>query len=127
MNILYEKTSRPPPAGSLREAVFLYVWLKRQDAEVQKTRLIVQTAINQDEVPKVYKEYLQAVYPFAKEMSQEQERKLKERIEKEVARGPILFRPIDPTTTLRHTPVNNMPKNIVDILRKNAKTRGLNK
>lgn len=125
MNVLYEKTNRPPPVGSLRESVFLHVWLKREDIEFKKTRVLAIGHINQEAVPAAFEEYQKAVFPFIKGEKATQDKELMEKMAKEVSKGPILFKTVDPTSHLRHTPVQSMPANIQKILQKGGKARVL--
>lgn len=125
MNVLYEKTYRPPPVGSLREAVFLNVWLKRQDIEMQRTRILAQGFLNPEGVAGAYEDYKKAIFPFIKTEKVTQDKELMEKMAKEVSKGPILFKTVDPTSHLRHTPVQNMPSNIQKILGKKSSTKVL--
>lgn len=122
---MYEKTSTPPKAGSYREAVFLNVWLKRQDIELTKTRLMAQGFINPEEVKKVFEDYTRAVFPFFKGAEVTKDKELMEKMAKEVSKGPVLFKTVDPTTHLRPMPVQNLPQNIRNILQKKMTSKAL--
>lgn len=91
---MYELADRPPKAGSLKEALLLSVWLKRQEIELAKWRVVAQGAANAKEVGTVYGELVEAVFPFAKGFKRESDKKLVEMMKKEIAKGPIVFRPL---------------------------------
>jgi hypothetical protein len=106
---LYDKTFRPPKAGSLREALFLSIWLRRQEAEVLKTRLLAQgladMAGGSSNVISIFSSYLDAVLPFAKGQKQDTDKKMVAALKKEVAKGALVFSPAS-----------------TDVLKKKAKT-----
>ena len=89
-NLLYEKTGSLPAAGSLREALFLTVWSKRQQAEVWKTKAILSASAGGD-AQKMFNEYVDTVFPFAKGQRAEVDSKMKKMMEKEVAKGMLTF------------------------------------
>jgi len=86
---------------------------------------MAQAAVNPEETKNAYEMYLKAVYPFTKEAKREEDQKLMQRVAKEVAKGPIMFRPVDPMAIIRHTPVQSMPKGVADVLRRGGKPRVL--
>jgi hypothetical protein len=93
---LYEKTSSLPPKGSLREALFLTVWLRRQEAEVFKARIMAQGFVDLSEdgakgTAEVFKRYLAVALPFLEKSQTDQDKKMKEVMEKEVQKGVIKF------------------------------------
>jgi hypothetical protein len=91
---MYELADRPPKAGSLKESLFLSVWLKRQEIELAKWRVVAQGAANASAVGATYGDLITAIFPFSKGTKKEEEKKMIERMKKEVARGPIMFKPI---------------------------------
>lgn len=92
---MYDKTDRAPKAGSLREALFLHVWLKRQEQRVAEMRVIAQGMANREHISKVFQEYINTIYPFAKDLTAASDKKMMETVEKEVAKGAITFTPVD--------------------------------
>jgi len=88
---LYDKTSTPPKAGSLREALFLHVWLKRQEQKVAELRVLAQGMANREHISKAFQEYINTVYPYAKDVTKDSDKKMMETVEKEVAKGAISF------------------------------------
>jgi hypothetical protein len=94
--VLYEKTSVLPPKGSLREALFLTVWLKRQEAEVLRTRVLAQGIVDLSEkgaeaTADVFKKYAASALPFLAKSQGDTDKKMKEAMEKEVKKGVIVF------------------------------------
>jgi hypothetical protein len=92
---LYDKADRAPKAGSLREALFLHVWLKRQEQKVAEMRVLAQGLANAEHVGKAFQDYINTVYPFAKDVTKDSDKKMLEAVEKEVAKGAITFTPIE--------------------------------
>lgn len=87
---MFEKSGRLPPAGSLREALFLTVWSKRQQAELWKTKALL-AAASGGESQKLFNEYVDCVFPFAKGQRAEVDEKMKQMMKKEVDRGMLTF------------------------------------
>ena len=93
---MYDKTSTLPPKGSLREALFLTVWLRRQEAEVFKTRILAQGFVDLSEdgakgTSEVFKRYVTAALPFLEKTQSDTDKKLKEAMEREVKKGVLVF------------------------------------
>jgi hypothetical protein len=96
--MLYNKSSALPPKGSLREALFLTVELKRQEAEVLKTRVFAQGIVDLSEkgaeaTAAVFQKYVAAALPFMKQQQSQTDQKMKEAMAKEVKKGIIVFNP----------------------------------
>ena len=90
---------------------------------MNKVRLFAQGFINPEGVKGVFEDFQKAMFPFIKGAKITEDKVLMEKMAKEAAKGPILFKTVDPTTHLRHTPVREMPSNIRNILRKGGKAR----
>lgn len=93
---MYEKASTLPPKGSLKEALFLTVWLKRQEAEVFKTRVLAQGFVDTSEdgakgTSDVFKRYVVAALPFLEKSQTASDTKMKETMEREVKKGVLVF------------------------------------
>lgn len=91
-----------PPQGSLREALLMTVWLRRQDIEVTRTKALitgmaVSMAGDNKEAVKAYAEYIEAAFPFAKKNKGADDRKRMEILRQQVSQGPISFSPIGST------------------------------
>lgn len=96
--MLYNKSVALPPKGSLREALFLTVELKRQEAEVLKTRVFAQGIVDLSEkgaeaTASVFQKYVAAALPFMKQQQDQTDKKMKEAMEREVKKGVIVFNP----------------------------------
>lgn len=105
-NVIYDKTNRLPSAkDSLKRALLLTVWLKRQEAQVKQVEVMAAMAGDLVEakgnsrVIKAFKGYLEAAYPFAAELRSEQDQKMVEAMRKEAARGVITFTPVSQKTS----------------------------
>ena len=57
---------------------------------------------NAEHVGKAFQDYIDTIYPFAKEIRSDSDKKMLEAVEKEVAKGAITFTPIQ----------NNVLKNV---------------
>ena len=89
--------------GSLKEALFLTVWLRRKEEQVFATRLLaqgfidliqMQPKVDQDSAKAtadVFKQYIASAFPYLKKEQVSQDKKLKEAMEREVQRGMIVF------------------------------------
>jgi uncharacterized protein YoaH (UPF0181 family) len=93
-NVLYDKADRPPKAGSLKEALFLSVWLRRQEFELAKWKLMAQGFANGNAVAGPFRELIVALFPFQKGLQQQQDKELVERMQKEIAKGALMITPI---------------------------------
>lgn len=129
--MLYEKADRPPKAGSLREALFLHIWLNREEQRVKSTLIVAEglaeiTAASggKTSIPVKFKEYMEAVFPFTAKENTASDEKQKEVLKKEAARGPITFT-TGPSSTLRAaTKKLSMPDNFrKNLLDKAKRTR----
>lgn len=96
---MYEKAVCPPAAGSLRDALFQTVWLKRQEADVLKTYAVVQglaevvsaSGHSAESTSKAFKKFLEAALPFAKTARTAQEKEMLQVMDRESKKGAILF------------------------------------
>jgi hypothetical protein len=94
-------THRLPPAGSLKEALLLTVWLRRQEAEAQVVKVLATAGMTPDNATSVggaFKEYWGVKFPFAAKVSKMKDREMTEMMKREIAQGPLRF---TPTTPLR--------------------------
>jgi hypothetical protein len=99
---LYEKADRSPKAGSLKEALFLHVWLRRQEIEVNKVKVLAQGLADltasqggNEHVIKAFKDFTAAVFPFAAQAQTATDKAMVDQMRKEVAKGPIFFKPME--------------------------------
>lgn len=75
----------------MREALFLHVWLKRQEQRVAELRVLAQGMANREHISKAFQEYVNTIYPYAKDITKDSDKKMMETVEKEVAKGAISF------------------------------------
>lgn len=85
-----------PPYGSLREALLLTVWLRRQEIELNRTRVYASLAGdfvggNNNGTVKAFQEYFNSLYPYLAKSTKDDEKKLKETMRREIDKGAISF------------------------------------
>jgi hypothetical protein len=106
-NVLYDKTSSYPAAGSLREALFLHVWLRRQGVVLEQMKLITVGMANEknaDIIVKTYDDLITKMLPYLKGVKKETDTKMLEALRKEVATGHVPFQVLeDPKENLFRT------------------------
>lgn len=112
-------SGRLPSDGSIREALFLSVWLRRQEIEAAKVQLfaqgIVDTIVGKDAVgtTKAFKSVMQLMFPQLKEATSQRDVDLKKIMETEAEKGKIMFSPIT-SRSLRPTVQKvNVPENLL--------------
>lgn len=76
--------------------MFLTVWLRRQEAEVFKTRILAQGVVDLSEkgaenTAKVFMKYAEAAMPYTQKQQAATDAKMKEAMAKEVGKGVIYF------------------------------------
>jgi hypothetical protein len=120
---MYELADRPPKAGSLKDSLFLTVWLKRQEIELAKWRVVAQGAANGAEVGGTFKDLIASIFPFMKDATRTSDKKLIEQMQKEVARGPITFTQINTNPFKDKVKKMAMPDETMQKLRKAAAAR----
>jgi hypothetical protein len=86
--------------GSLREALFITVWLRRQEMEVNRTRAMVLAmmeitvkADNTKASGEAFKAFVESAFPFSIKHRGDVDKKMVEAMHKERVKGPILFTP----------------------------------
>lgn len=95
---MYDKSNRPPPVGSYREALFLTLWLRRQEAELYKARIMAQglaQIAGSNEPIAVYKTLSEALFPFLATAKAKTDTEMIEKMKKEVQKGPIAFNEVN--------------------------------
>jgi hypothetical protein len=84
--------------GSLREALFLTIWMRRQEVELQKVRILAQglaqTAEDGD-IMTIYKSVSEAIFPFLKTYTKSTDQEMIARMKKEVDKGVISFNEVN--------------------------------
>jgi hypothetical protein len=107
---LYDKTTRLPPDGSLRDALFQTVWLKRAEAEIHKAKLmyagfaemIAASGGTAKGTYESFRGFLEATLPFAKKARGQMDAEMVERLKKETQSGGyISFTPATMPNPLR--------------------------
>lgn len=129
-NILYDKADRPPKAGSLREALFLHVWLKREEQRVKGALVLaegmaemVASSGGKTKVPDKFKEFVLSVFPFLEKEEVNSDMKMKEVMKREVAKGPIQFTSVANNTLKAAAKRLSMPDEFKERLRAKASKR----
>lgn len=94
----------------MREALFLHVWLRRQEIEVNKIKVLAQGfASGAEHVSASFKEFINSVFPFQKGSQKVEDKKLLEAMRKEVARGPLTFTPVETNMLKQRAATMAMP------------------
>lgn len=111
-------SGRLPSDGSIREALFLSVWLRRQEIEAAKVQLfaqsVVDTIVGKDAVgtTKAFKNVMQLMFPHLQDVTSQRDVDLKKVMESEAAKGKIIFSPIT-SKGLRPTVQKAVPENLL--------------
>lgn len=98
-NIIYESvinSGRLPTSGSLREALLLTVWLRRQEIELAKSRILMagfsdRFSDSNKATIDAYKDYIGSIFPFAARHQEEEDQKLIENVRKAAESGVLHF------------------------------------
>lgn len=104
---MYDKTSRLPPVGSLKEALFLTVWLRRQELEVRKGAMLVSAVgdlimkESSKHVVEAYKSFVDSAFPFAAKNRGDSDKELVAAMKKEAEKGAITFTPVSTPNPLQ--------------------------
>lgn len=78
--------------------MFLYLWDMRQEREFLAHRAVIQAIMgtnNQEAVQASYKDLLNAFNPYLKETKENEDKKLKEKLAKEISKGTLSIVPIN--------------------------------
>lgn len=85
----------------MKEAVFLAVWLKRQEAEAYQARIFAQgfydltiASQGKSSVDEAFKMFVEALFPFRDAKKDAKDSEMKEMLKRQAARGPITFKPV---------------------------------
>jgi hypothetical protein len=119
---------RPPKAGSLKEALFLTVWHRRQEAQVLEHRMLAQglsdlTAAGkvQSSVGDIFKKYVEAKFPWMKSAEAAKDSEMKDMMQKQVAKGVLTFKPMSMDFLKKKAEVMQMPDEWAEKLRERVK------
>lgn len=98
---MYELADRPPPVGSLREALFLTVWLRRQDAEVNRMRVMTagftDVLVGKDNglSREAFRIFYESMYPYAEKAKVIGDEEMKAFMKREVDKGILRLTPLE--------------------------------
>jgi hypothetical protein len=67
----------------------------RQEQRVAEIRVLAQGLANAEHVGKSFQEFIKTVYPFAKDIGTPKDKEMMAAMEREIAKGPISFTPIE--------------------------------
>jgi Sec7-like guanine-nucleotide exchange factor len=122
---LYDKTNRPPIAGSLQESLFLHVWLKREEAKLSMAQMLsigLRQLTNangvESAIPAIFRQYVEALFPFYTEIRTNQDQKMVDVMKKEVEKGMISFNPIQTNLFKNRAKEMSLPDDFKRKLRK---------
>lgn len=97
--MLYDKHVGLPSPGSLREALFVTVWMRRQERDLYAINALVQglcdiastNGSTGTAVHTAYEKFLQASFPFLAKVKTKKDEELRKVMQKEIAKGAISF------------------------------------
>jgi hypothetical protein len=97
--MLFEKHVGLPPAGSLREALLRTVWLRRQEIEANKVKVLAQGMSDQlvgnnKATIEAYQHFLESAFPFLEKHRKLSDDEMVKRLQEEVQKGPLHFSPV---------------------------------
>ena len=121
---MYELADRPPKAGSLRDSLFLTVWLRRQELELSKWRVVAQGLLNGKAVEEPFQALINQIFPFLKGAQKKQDKKMMELMRKEIAKGPIAFTPLLENPFKNRMKTMTLPDETMAKLRQSRRRRG---
>jgi hypothetical protein len=103
--------------GSLREALFLTIWLKRQESELLKVRMLAEGSPN-EHVSKTFSQIQETIFPFLKGAKSKNDEQQIAIMKKEVEKGVITFDALN-LNPLRQRAANlRLPDDFRDKLKK---------
>lgn len=94
--------------------MFLTVWLRRQEAEALKTRILAQGIIDIAEhgskaAESIYKSYVKSVMPYLEKAGIDKDEELKKVMEREMKKGIIAFNVEAPNPLLQRAKTMSLP------------------
>lgn len=102
-NLLFEfnkNAGRLPPEGSIREAIFLGVWLRHQEIEANKIRVMAQgfaDSVGGSSVKgtaEAFRAVMEGMFPFVGKVKESSDKELLKKMSEEVDKGPLFFSPV---------------------------------
>lgn len=90
-NLLLATLKAPPPRGSLRESVLALLMIRREENDVAKTRVLIQTLVKQDSGPDAWNEYFKSVFPWVETAKTQEKQDWIKKLNEEVAKGPLVI------------------------------------
>jgi hypothetical protein len=96
-----------PEPGSPMELLFLLVWNMRQRIEFHKARSTLQAFLSQrgaepKEIMSAFDDLREAFFPFDKNEKEDEKKRLRDELMKEVNRGPVV---VEPMIDLHHSKI----------------------
>lgn len=131
-NLLYDfalSSGRLPSPDSIREALFISVWWRRQEIEASKLRVLAQglaaisDAGNHQVISEAYKAAIESLFPHTAKAAEPKDRALLDKMEKEVKQGPLFFAPISMSSAKASIKKMNVPDDFKKKLNEKSKKR----
>lgn len=79
----------------------MHVWIRRQEIEIEKTRVLAQGLLNPEGVQETFKTYIETVLPFYKISRRKEDEKMVAAMKKEMKKGRIEFTLANETNILK--------------------------
>ena len=83
-----------PKKGSLQESVLILLQLKKDDIEHQKLRTIAQIILDKEKGVEVFKEYIEAAYPWLEKMKSREKDEMIKHLKEAMSLGPVSISPM---------------------------------
>lgn len=90
--MLYDLSQAPPERGSLLESVFLVLSKRRMEAEVLRTRVLVEATLaphleGKTKLPELFNDYVETMFPFFKGQKGATEKLMREALKQWTSKG----------------------------------------
>ena len=104
-NMMYDTMTELPPRGSVKEALMVSIRLRRDVQDLYRTYVVVQAVRDQGEdgepTQNAFSKFKEAIMPFVGDTTKKADEEVVQRLNEEIARGPMKVRPVEATPRIR--------------------------
>lgn len=104
-NMMYDIMKELPSRGSVREALMLSIRLRRDVQDLYRTYVVVQAIRDKGEsgepTQDAFNKFKETIMPFASDTTVKADQEVVQRLEQEIARGPLQVRKVMDTPKIR--------------------------
>lgn len=104
-NMMYDVMTELPPRGSVREALMVSIRLRRDVQDLYRVYAIVQAARDDGEsgepTQEAFNRFKDAIMPFVGDTAKKADEEVVERLNAEIARGPMSVRAVSQTPKIK--------------------------